>query len=60
MTSRERVLAVFRGGTPDRIPVWCGASPEFIDKAAKYLGDVAALPAQMASDFADFLINHFM
>ena len=38
MTSRERVLAVFRKEIPDRIPVWCGASPEFIDKAAKHLG----------------------
>lgn len=38
MTSRERVLAVFRKEIPDRIPVWCGASPEFLDKAAKYLG----------------------
>ena len=38
MTSRERVLAVFRKEIPDRIPVWCGASPEFIEKSAKYLG----------------------
>ena len=38
MTSRERVLAVFRKEIPDRIPVWCGASPEFIAKSAKYLG----------------------
>ena len=37
MTSRERVLAVFRGETPDRIPVWCGASPEFIEKSMKEL-----------------------
>ena len=38
MTSRERVLAVFRGEIPDRIPVWCGASPEFMEKARKHLG----------------------
>ena len=38
MTPRERVLAVFRGEIPDRIPVWCGASPEFLLKAQRYLG----------------------
>jgi uroporphyrinogen decarboxylase len=29
MTSRERVLTVFAGGIPDRVPVWLGASPEW-------------------------------
>ena len=29
-----------------------------VDKAAEELGNIAALPAQMASDFADFLIDH--
>ncbi len=38
MTSKERVLSVFRRETPDRIPVWCGASPEFIEKSQKHLG----------------------
>jgi len=38
MTSRERVLAVFKKEIPDRIPVWCGASPEFIEKSRVYLG----------------------
>ena len=38
MTSRERVLAVFNHEIPDRVPVWCGASPEFIAKARNYLG----------------------
>lgn len=38
MTSRERVLAVLEHRIPDRIPVWCGASPEFVAKARKYLG----------------------
>lgn len=38
MTSRERVLAVFRGEIPDRVPVWCGASPEFMEKSRQYLG----------------------
>ena len=29
-----------------------------IDKATENLGNIAALPAQVASDFADFLIDH--
>ncbi|OGD15319.1 MAG: hypothetical protein A2W20_00595 [Candidatus Aminicenantes bacterium RBG_16_66_30] len=29
MTSRERVLAVFAGEVPDRVPAWLGASPEW-------------------------------
>jgi uroporphyrinogen decarboxylase len=29
MTSRERVLAVFAGEIPDRVPAWLGASPEW-------------------------------
>lgn len=38
MTSRERVLAVFDRKIPDRIPMWCGASPEFMAKSRAYLG----------------------
>lgn len=38
MTSRERVLAVFNRQIPDRVPVWCGASPEFMEKVRKHLG----------------------
>jgi len=34
MTSRGRVLAVFAGGIPDRVPAWLGASPEFSPDAA--------------------------
>ena len=37
MTSRERVLAVFDRKIPDRIPMWCGASPEFMAKSRAYL-----------------------
>lgn len=37
MTSRERVLAVFDGKIPDRVPMWCGASPEFMAKARNFL-----------------------
>jgi uroporphyrinogen decarboxylase len=38
MTSRERVLAAFAHEEPDRVPAWCGASPEFIAKAKAHLG----------------------
>jgi uroporphyrinogen decarboxylase len=38
MTSKERVLAVFRGEIPDRVPRWCGASPEFWVKAKRETG----------------------
>jgi len=38
MTSRERVLTVFAHREPDRVPVWCGASPEFMSKARQELG----------------------
>jgi len=33
LTSRERVEAVFSGEIPDKVPRWCGASPEFWEKA---------------------------
>ena len=38
MTSRERVLAVFEGKIPDRVPMWCGMSPEFLEKSKAFLG----------------------
>ncbi|MDD3366834.1 MAG: uroporphyrinogen decarboxylase family protein [Sphaerochaetaceae bacterium] len=38
MKPRERVLAVCTRKDPDRIPLWCGASPEFIAKALAYTG----------------------
>jgi uroporphyrinogen decarboxylase len=38
MTSRERVLAAFAREEPDRVPAWCGASPEFLAKAKAHLG----------------------
>jgi uroporphyrinogen decarboxylase len=37
MTSRDRVLAAFAHQEPDRVPAWCGASPEFIAKAKREL-----------------------
>jgi uroporphyrinogen decarboxylase len=38
MTSRERVLTVFEHREPDRVPRWCGASPEFCEKACREFG----------------------
>lgn len=38
MKSRERVIKTFQHEEADRVPVWCGASPEFIEKAKKFLG----------------------
>ncbi|MHB8898957.1 MAG: uroporphyrinogen decarboxylase family protein [Thermoguttaceae bacterium] len=37
MNSRDRVLAVFHREIPDRVPRWCGASPEFLAKARREL-----------------------
>ena len=37
MTSRERVLTAFSHQAPDRVPAWCGASPEFLTKAKRAL-----------------------
>jgi uroporphyrinogen decarboxylase len=37
MTSRDRVSAAFAHQEPDRVPAWCGASPEFIAKAKREL-----------------------
>jgi uroporphyrinogen decarboxylase len=37
MTSRDRVLAAFNHVEPDRVPRWCGASPEFLVKARRQL-----------------------
>ena len=38
MTPRERVLAAFALEEPDRVPRWCGASPEFWAGAKAALG----------------------
>lgn len=37
MNSRERVLLTFSHKEADRVPVWCGSSPEFLEKAMKVL-----------------------
>ena len=53
MTSRERVRTAFAHEAPDRVPVWCGASPEFIAKAKRHLGlgDTEALFVRFGDDF---------
>lgn len=38
MNSRERVLSAFAHEEPDRVPCWCGASPEFLEGARRALG----------------------
>ena len=53
MTSRERVLTTFAHEEPDRVPRWCGASPEFIAKAKRHLGitDTEQLFVRFGDDF---------
>jgi len=38
MTSRERVLCAFGHIEGDRVPIWCGVSPEFWAKARQHFG----------------------
>jgi len=52
MTSRERVLAAFEHEEPDRVPAWCGSSPEFWAKAKRTLGlDDEGLLVRFGDDF---------
>ncbi len=52
LTSRERVLAAFAHREPDRVPTWCGSSPEFWDKAKRQLGlDDEGLRVRLGDDF---------
>ena len=52
MTSRERVLTAFDHREPDRVPAWCGSSPEFWAKAKKALGlDDEGLRRRFGDDF---------
>jgi uroporphyrinogen-III decarboxylase len=52
MTSRERVLAAFDHQEPDRVPAWCGASPEFWEKAKRTLAlDDEGLRRRLGDDF---------
>jgi uroporphyrinogen decarboxylase len=53
MTSRERVLAAFAHEEPDRVPRWCGASPEFLAKAKRELNlpDTESVLVRFGDDF---------
>ncbi|MFC1573675.1 uroporphyrinogen decarboxylase family protein [Candidatus Latescibacterota bacterium] len=52
MTSKGRVLTSFEHIEPDRVPSWCGASPEFWDKAKRELGlDDEGLRLRFGDDF---------
>jgi len=52
VTSRERVLAAFAHREPDRVPAWCGSSPEFWAKARSALGlDDEGLRRRFGDDF---------
>ena len=52
MTSKERVLTSFDHIEPDRVPSWCGASPEFWEKAKRELKlDDEGLRVRFGDDF---------
>ncbi len=53
MNSRERVLTAFAMEEPDRVPRWCGASPEFLAKAKQSLliDDDESLSVRFGDDF---------
>ncbi len=52
MSSKERVLQAFSFREPDRVPRWCGASPEFWDKAKRTLSlDDEGLRVRLGDDF---------
>jgi uroporphyrinogen decarboxylase len=53
MTSRERVLTAFAHQEPDRVPAWCGASPEFREMARRHLAlpDDESLSLRLGDDF---------
>lgn len=52
MTPKERVMTSFEHREPDRVPAWCGASPEFWEKARRELGlDDEDLRRRLGDDF---------
>jgi uroporphyrinogen decarboxylase len=52
MTSKQRVLTAFEHVEPDRVPAWCGSSPEFWDKAKRFLAlDDEGLRLRFGDDF---------
>ncbi|MCE5249464.1 uroporphyrinogen decarboxylase family protein [bacterium] len=52
MTSRDRILTSFAHEEPDRVPAWCGSSPEFWEKSRQALGlDDEGLRLRFGDDF---------
>ena len=52
MTSKDRVLTAFEHYEPDRVPRWCGASPEFWNKCKSELElDDEGLRIRFGDDF---------
>jgi hypothetical protein len=52
MTPRERVLRTFDHLETDRVPCWCGASPDFLEKAEAALGlDEEGFRRRLGDDF---------
>jgi uroporphyrinogen-III decarboxylase len=52
MTPRDRVMAAFAHVEGDRVPAWCGASPDFWEKAKGALGlDDEGLRERLGDDF---------
>ncbi|MFA6126558.1 MAG: uroporphyrinogen decarboxylase family protein [Bacteroidales bacterium] len=52
MNSKERVLTTFAHREPDRVPRWCGSSPEFWEKSKKALSlDNEGLRLRFGDDF---------
>src|ERR1035438_2511957 len=60
MTPREKVLAAFEHVEPDRVPAWCGASPEFWEKAKRALMlDDEGLRQRLGDDFRSVQAKDF-
>jgi uroporphyrinogen decarboxylase len=52
MTSRERVERAFNFKVSDKVPAWCGASPEFMQKAMQSLNtDEEGVRQRFGDDF---------
>ncbi len=59
MTPRQRVLAVFEGQLPDRVPMWCGSSQEFWAKCKSQLKlDDEGLRERFHDDFRRVLARY--
>ena len=59
MNSRERVLAAFAHTEPDRVPRWCGTSPELVDALLQHLTDYYIAVSQRTFDAAADVMDVF-